>query len=227
MGGVISVRRYSSTLRAEQAAATRRRVIDAAAELFATQGYARTTLARIAEAAAVSVETVQAQGPKRSLLGAAVRLRTFGREADESILDVPESGALLREDSPEGFARVAARLVGDINARSSGLMRAFGSAAADDPAVEAEWSEVLRLVLGNVRDLVTLLASRGWLRTDVETDELAATVWIMIGGENYEKLTVRLGWSAQRYEDWLARSIMDLLFPARSAGDAPGAGQRG
>lgn len=200
-------------------------MIDAAAELFASYGYARTTLARIAERAEVSVETVQAQGPKRSLLGAAVRLRTFGREADESILDVPESGALLRQESPEGFARAAARLVSEINARSSGLMRAFASAAADDPDIEAEWSEVIRLVHGNVRDLVVLLGSRGWLRTDVGTDELAASVWIMIDGENFEKLTARLGWPAQRYEDWLARSIIELLFPARPAGEAVRAGQ--
>ncbi|MBB5789430.1 TetR family transcriptional regulator [Jiangella mangrovi] len=192
-------------------------MIDAAAELFAAHGYARTTLARIAEAAQVSVETVQAQGPKRSLLGAAVRMRTFGREADESILDVPESGALLRQDRPDGFARAAARLVGEINARSSGLMRAFASAAADDPDIEAEWSEVLGLVHGNVRDLVALLGSRGWLRSDAGTDELAAGLWIMIDGEVFEKLTRRLGWSAQHYEDWLARSIGDLLFPARPA----------
>ena len=46
------------TRRAEQARATRRRIIDQAARLFTEQGYAATTLDQIAAAADVAVQTV-------------------------------------------------------------------------------------------------------------------------------------------------------------------------
>ena len=51
-------RSYSSTLRADQARRTRRRIVDAAAELFAEHGYAGTTIDAIATAAGVSRKTV-------------------------------------------------------------------------------------------------------------------------------------------------------------------------
>src|ERR1700754_3430673 len=65
-------RAYRSQLRQQQAEATRSRVLAAAAELFAAEGYARTTLAKIAAAAGVSAETVQGQGPKAALLMATI-----------------------------------------------------------------------------------------------------------------------------------------------------------
>ncbi|WP_264074786.1 TetR family transcriptional regulator, partial [Mycolicibacter minnesotensis] len=71
-------RRYRSELRQQQAEATRSRILAAAADLFATDGYARTTLAKIAASAGVSAETVQGQGPKAALLIAAIQYAGFG-----------------------------------------------------------------------------------------------------------------------------------------------------
>jgi len=45
---------YNSPRRQQAAAATREAIIEAALELFACQGYARTTVAQIAEAARVA-----------------------------------------------------------------------------------------------------------------------------------------------------------------------------
>src|SRR5215475_10600041 len=53
-------RSYSSTVRQEQAALTRARITDAARELFVGQGYGRTTIKAIAEAAGVAPDTVYA-----------------------------------------------------------------------------------------------------------------------------------------------------------------------
>ena len=51
-------RSYTSQLRADQAIQTRRRIVDAAAELFAERGYAATTIDAVAAAAGVSRKTV-------------------------------------------------------------------------------------------------------------------------------------------------------------------------
>lgn len=52
------VRGYRSPVRARHAEDTRRSIIEAAAKLFAEQGYARTSVAAVAAAAGVAVNTV-------------------------------------------------------------------------------------------------------------------------------------------------------------------------
>src|SRR4051794_13637742 len=83
-----SPRAYRSELRQRQARETKLRVVAVAADLFAELGYARTTLAKIAEAAGVSVETVQAQGSKAALMIASVEFAAFGVTGDHSVLDL-------------------------------------------------------------------------------------------------------------------------------------------
>ncbi|HZU80489.1 MAG TPA: helix-turn-helix domain-containing protein, partial [Acidimicrobiales bacterium] len=53
-------RSYRSAVREEQAAATRARIVEAAAELFGADGYGRVTIRRIAEHAGVAPDTVYA-----------------------------------------------------------------------------------------------------------------------------------------------------------------------
>ena len=92
-------RRYRSTLRNAQADATRQRVVAAAGRCFAIRGFTATTLGAIADEAGVSVETVQAHGPKRMLLLAAVETASAGVDGGRSILDVPEARAVLEQTS--------------------------------------------------------------------------------------------------------------------------------
>ena len=93
-------RTYRSELRQQQAEQTRSRVVAAAAELFAADGYARTTLAKIAAAAGVSAETVQGQGPKAALLIAAVEYAAFGVSGEENILNLDVGRQLIAIDDP-------------------------------------------------------------------------------------------------------------------------------
>ena len=78
----------------------------AAAQLFAELGYARTTFAKIAAAAGVAPETVQANGPKAALMIAAVEYTAFGVTGDHNVLDL-ELGqrfvALVNRDEAVDF----------------------------------------------------------------------------------------------------------------------------
>lgn len=204
--------KYSSTLRAEQAAQTRAKVLAAAAERFAADGFARTTLTRLARAAGVSVETVQAQGSKGSLLTAAVHWLTFGTSQQTGFLTAPESRSIIEAADSTEFCRRGAQLVGAFNIKTYGLWRAFASAASDDLEVDREFTELSMFIRGQCRELVLILADRRWLRHDVGVDELGDSVWVLIGAENYDKTTVRLGWSHEQYVTWLDRSLTDLLF---------------
>ena len=72
-----------------------------AAKLFAANGYARTTLAKIAAEAGVSAETVQGQGPKAALLMAAIDHVAFGVTGEENVLNLEVGRELVAIDDYE------------------------------------------------------------------------------------------------------------------------------
>ena len=57
MSEPVKSRTYRSSVREEQARRTRQAILDAARRLFAEQGYAATTIAQVAKAAGVAVDT--------------------------------------------------------------------------------------------------------------------------------------------------------------------------
>src|SRR5215469_15981229 len=76
-------RRYESTRRRAQAAATRREILDAAQRLFERQGYAATTMAAVAAEAGVALKTVYvAFATKPRVLQGLWNLRLRGDEED-------------------------------------------------------------------------------------------------------------------------------------------------
>ena len=84
-------RPYRSARRREQAGETRQRIIRAAHDLFVNQGYGRTTMADVANAAGVAVETVYAAFRNKPTLLRQVWYATFrGDEQDIRLLDRPE-----------------------------------------------------------------------------------------------------------------------------------------
>src|SRR5215207_3604806 len=79
MASRVKGRPYDSSNRARQARETRRRIIEAAAELFAREGYSATSIRAIAENAGVAVPTVYATlRSKANILRAVVELTVRG-----------------------------------------------------------------------------------------------------------------------------------------------------
>src|SRR5260370_33785889 len=71
-------RLYHSHVRQRQAEETRRRILAAAGELFASRGYAGTTLEAVAEVAEVSTKTIAAVfGCKRAPLAEEINTEAF------------------------------------------------------------------------------------------------------------------------------------------------------
>src|SRR6266487_7168082 len=103
---VKSTRRYESPRRREQAAATRREILDAAQRLFEKQGYGATTMAAIAAEAGVALKTVYVAFETKSgvlralwhlLLRGDEEAATVGERAwYREVLDEPDPGRQLR-----------------------------------------------------------------------------------------------------------------------------------
>jgi hypothetical protein len=206
-------RQYASTLRTEQAAATRRRVIQAALELFSRDGYGATSLARIAEAAEVSVETVRSVGPKRFLLERATVLATFGDTDEPSPTDLAEAAARhgVSIETPAEWVATMSSLIARLNSEAAGIFRALSSAAVDDPEVDAIWRAQQRQVREAWRGYFAWLDSKGWISTQADRDELATTGWILTLADTYTRMEAA-GYDEDAYRRWLEASLRRLLF---------------
>src|SRR6476646_1350681 len=118
-------RAYRSTLRAEQAGETRRRLLAAAGACFAERGYAGTPLKAIAERAGVSVETVQLNGPKADLLLGAYEQLFAGEEGRLSLLEREAVRPILELADPAALVAAMVDFLASANAQSAALAAAF------------------------------------------------------------------------------------------------------
>jgi AcrR family transcriptional regulator len=198
-------RRYESPRRVQHAAQTRSAVLDAATRLFAAHGWAGTGMRDVARAAGVSVETVYANfGSKPDLLLAAIDVAVVGDTEAVPLGERPEF-VQLGQGKAADRARAAARLVREIHERTYGIGKALreGASGDNDLAKRLADGEARRRV--NVEQGVQLVAGRPISIT--ERDGL----WAVLGMEVFQLLVERAGWSAARYEEWLADTIGRLL----------------
>ncbi|OMQ16504.1 hypothetical protein A7K94_0202105 [Modestobacter sp. VKM Ac-2676] len=211
----VNRRPYRSPLRAEQARATRHRVIGTAVALFLARGYAGTTLAAVAADAAVSVDTVfHLFGNKRGLLRAAMDAVIGGDDDDLPLLERPDPQAMRAETDPHRqIALFAHGIRGQLEriAPVDGMLR---SAAAVDPDVAALREDLQQRQRRQAMETVAgWIASRSTLRDEMSVDEAAAVLWTLTSPEVHHMLRVDWAWPPDRYEDWLRTTLQRSLLP--------------
>jgi AcrR family transcriptional regulator len=205
-------RTYRSELRQQQAEQTRSRVVEAAAKLFAADGYARTTLAKIAAAAGVSAETVQGQGPKAALLIAATEYAAFGVSGEENILNLQVGRTLIAIDDPQEAIDFVVTAATEVHVRTAKLALALFGGANSDPDLDRYLNEFIAGINGQARRVPVVYRDRGWLRDDVPFDELVETTAVLCSVETYLRMTHRDGWSVDAYQTWCRRMLAETVF---------------
>lgn len=200
-------RTYTSPLRDEQAADTRLRILDAAAQQFAESGYSGTSLMDIARAAGASVETVKLSGPKRELLLAAFEHSFSGSEGIHSLAKYGPVTEITADSDNERYLARIMHFVGESNKRSSLLWTALVSAAAADTQLRLRLDELQQRRRADILALVNELIRRGIASTDIPRETLADTVSFILSPEGYNQLVIEAGWSQSRYEAWLRRTV--------------------
>ncbi|WP_114558586.1 TetR/AcrR family transcriptional regulator [Desertihabitans aurantiacus] len=198
-------RAYRSELRAQQAEETRRRVVRAAAELFARTGYQSTTLAAIARTAGVSTETVKGQGSKAALLLAAFETTFAGSEGRTSLADT-EVGAGVLEVPDEQFLPAVVEILATANERGHALWTVVLAAALSDPVVAEALEQILQRRHADLLRLLDELRRRGIASPDAP-DSVAAELSFLGSPEAWQQLVVQSGWAREAYTAWLLRSV--------------------
>ena len=210
---VKGTRPYDSPRRREQAAATRREILDAAQRLFEQQGYAATTMAAVAAEARVALKTVYiAFETKSGLLRALWHLLLRGDE-DES----PVGRARLVPRGPRG-ARPRAPAAPQRAQREDG-QAAHRAAHRGHPqrglrrprhrgALEPHPGDFY----DNQRAIVERLHQRKALRRGLDVTRAADILWTLNHPNVWQLLVVERGWTPDRFEKWFADTAVAQLL---------------
>lgn len=203
-------RPYSSTRRREQAKQTRQLIIRAAHDLFIDPGYGRTTIAEIASAADVAVETVYAAYRSKPALLRQVWYATLrGDDEDIRLLDRPEIRAVLAEPDLTARLRAHAVAVTPVLRRFTPLFRALQGAATSEPAAAAMLAEFDDKRLDAAGHYARAAAATGQLAVSEQEcrDLLAATM----DGALWHRLGTQQSWPEERFAHVLGTMWVSAL----------------
>jgi AcrR family transcriptional regulator len=202
---------YKSAVRARQAADTRRRIVEATRQLLQKEGYAGMTIEAIARRAEVSAPSVYAIfKSKTGILIELLDESTFGPEYEEAVRKA------LSANDPEARLRLAApiaRQIHDALSATFDLLRGAGVVAPELAKLEQQRE---RLRYERQERMIVSLREARRLRPDLDYTTGRDIFWMLTSRDIYRMLVRERGWSSQKYQDWLADTLVrSLLSPER------------
>lgn len=194
---------------------TEARIAEAATTLFCTQGYVDTTMAAIAGAAGVAVQTLYLRhGSKAAILSAALDVAIAG---DAEPISLTERGffprAVAEEDAAAALSIWAhgARTICD---RTHGLYDVIRSAAAD-PEVAQVLDKSRQDRSAAHRILADALVTRERYNRDVPVQRAADLLYALGTEDSYLLFVVNRGWTPDEWERWVIDTVSaQLLVPS-------------
>jgi AcrR family transcriptional regulator len=199
-------RPYDSRQRAQAAAANRAAVLDAARELFSRHGVDKVTITEIAARAAVSGSTVYAVfKSKEGILRELMRAALFGPRFRQALSLLDGIGDPVERVA--GTARVA-RAIYESESSELGGLRGLSAFSPSLRQLEEEF-EAMRYDMQ--RDRIEALAASGRIKPGLPLEDARRLMWMYTGREVYRMLVEVGGWSADKYQEWLAASLVDAL----------------
>src|SRR5436190_12529897 len=128
-----STRTYDSSGRQAAAEERRRRVVEIAHDLFLSDGYGPTSIARVAEAAGVSAPFVYAAfGSKAGILGAVVDVAVAGDHEEGLVRDREEARTVAAASEASEWIRLGAHFTRVVHERSAAALHLVTSVAGSD-----------------------------------------------------------------------------------------------
>jgi AcrR family transcriptional regulator len=194
--------KYSSPLRANQAAANRTGILRAAHDLFLAKGFGATTIDQIAEAAGVSKPTVfSAVGNKAEVLSAVRDVAMAGDDTPVPVAKRPSAARIAAAPDLSSAVKALSEHIGGVSKRAAGIQEVVrGAAASGDRAMQKLWDTVEEERRRGSMFLVGLVAEKASL--SVPREKAIDILWLLMAPENYQRLVVQCGWSDEAYRKW-------------------------
>ncbi|MFF5076635.1 TetR/AcrR family transcriptional regulator [Actinoplanes sp. NPDC000266] len=206
-------RTYNSEVRVRAAQETRAAVVGAAAELFAEQGYARTSVAAVAQRAGVALNTVYTSvGGKPALVEAMVETGLADEEIGEALAEIERMTDGVR------ILRRAAEGTGAVIRSQATMIRVLFDNRTAEPVI----AEAAEVATRRYRERLDRIAERLVAVGAVKLPARRAgdILWFYLGQGAWA--TARdLGWEWDEATAWLGdQAIGALLTTVRGRGRA-------
>jgi AcrR family transcriptional regulator len=212
MAQVKARRRYDAGRRREQAARTRDAILQIARAHFLEHGYGATTVAGIAAAAGISVETVyKAFGGKPGLVRALWQRALAGSGAVPA--PVRSDALSATETDPVAVLRGWGQLTAELAPQGAPIMLLIRAAAATDPDMAALLAETDDQRRTRMRHNARRLQRRGWLRTGIALAHATDVLWTYSSAELFDLLVIKSGWPINRYGQFVGDALTAALLP--------------
>ncbi|MBV8958423.1 MAG: TetR/AcrR family transcriptional regulator [Actinobacteria bacterium] len=216
MGRKVKPRTYDSSGRQAQAKATQAMIVRCARDLFIEHGYGHTTIADIARAAGVSVETIYGVfGNKATLLHRAWDITVGGDDEDVVFHERPEVVEIRNEPDLAKRLMLHAAFSTKTAQRIGPFQLMVQSAAGADPAAAAMLDEMGRQRLAGMTVMAAEAAKTGQLA--VREDECRDLIWATTDGVLWHRLVTERQWTNDQYAEWLGRMWVQLLVQPASS----------
>lgn len=211
-------RAYRSTLRADQARATRLAVVTAARDLFVELGWSRTTIDAVAARAGVSRKTVfTAVGGKAALLGLALDWALVGDDEPVPLADRQVIAEIEQLTDQRELVGRWARFIADLEERAAPLADVLVVAADVDPEAAEIHATSERNRRRGAELLVARLAATGGLRPGLTAERAVAAVLVLMDPAAHRTLVREHGWTRAEYAGWIGRSAVAELLGCGAA----------
>lgn len=182
-----------------------------AARLFADEGYARTSVRQIADAAGVSVETIYGIGGKAEIFLRAFELAFSGTTDGASLLDLDELAALPEAGTLAEFVEALTGFIVTSNKRSAGLWRAYVEAANGDPRLSEAYARRMSEMRADGRRVLDHAVGRGLCAAPADPAWTVDVIWVTFHPSQYVLLVTHAGWTLSRYQTWMRETVLSLL----------------
>jgi TetR/AcrR family transcriptional regulator of autoinduction and epiphytic fitness len=227
---VVEVKKGSAkpSSRREKAAATRRRILDAAQQLFSEYGYAGTTMQAIADQADVAVQTVYFVFHTKGELLRQL-LQTVGGRPEDPTETMERDWVDEAMTGPDGRRSIALMVEhgSDIYARVAPVWAAVGQGASVEPEVADVWRGIVEQRRKGIRRIVESLDARGQLRESVNVDRAADIVYGLHRPETLAVFVGERGWPLEDYKEWSYNTLCHQLLRPQPTNDQEQSPTRG
>jgi AcrR family transcriptional regulator len=203
-------RRYDGSMRRVRAEQLGRALVTTAREQFLANGYAATSVASVARACGVSVESVYRRFPGKAALILAVVEQALAGEG-------PVPAEARSDELPSGdldtLLRGWGRLSAEVAPRVAPLLLVVKAAAASDRELDDVVEELDRDRRLRMTDNARRLDAAGHLPANLSVEQAADLLWTYSSPEVYDLLVHRSGWSVERYQQFIVDGLTGHLAP--------------
>lgn len=199
--------------RAERAAQTRQRIVDAALGLFLENGYHATTVQAIATTARVATATVyQAFGTKSAILSRALEVAIRGDRTAGSLLELPWVAQARAEPNASHRLVLVISRAAEVSVRSGPLKEVLRDAAATEPELAELLTQDHQRRYLTQQTFVEIIDGDGAFRPGLTREQATATLFALVNSDNFRVLSQQLHWTVPDWQHWLVEMLHRQLF---------------